>query len=282
MKATALFMTVSALTVVSAGAYDGYGYDPRPASSYNNTISGAAHIGYDSRYAYKDVVASSRLNRSGVFTFGGDLKLNLVRDWKQEIGAEYMAFCDGVLSDKNAFDANWKALKELAPNLNFRGGYEFNYGGLPGFLSKHMGKAPHSVAQSLTAGLVYDDPGHGYFGTFDVQYGFYGMTGWRFDLTVGKRWSGVVHEKADLELSVGTAYSSSYWGGGVAGFDQFNIKLAAPVRVSGVDESRGFRVIPFIQVDWAGNNRSEIRRYAGMNVIEDFRVRVGVEAVYRF
>ena len=26
----------------------------------------------------------------------------------------------------------------------------------------------------------------------------------------------------------------------------------------------------------------EIRRYAGMNAIEDFRIRVGVEAVYRF
>lgn len=53
MKATALFMTAGALAAVSAGAYDGYGYDPRPASAYNDTISGAARIGYDSRYAYK-------------------------------------------------------------------------------------------------------------------------------------------------------------------------------------------------------------------------------------
>jgi hypothetical protein len=120
MKATALFMAASALAAVSAGAYDGYGYDPRPASSYNDTISGAAHIGYDSRYAYKDVVASSLLNRSGVFNIGGELNLNLARDWKQEIGAEYMAFCDGLLSDKDAFDANWKAVKELFPNLSFR------------------------------------------------------------------------------------------------------------------------------------------------------------------
>lgn len=49
-----------------------------------------------------------------------------------------------------------------------------------------------------------------------------------------------------------------------------------------MDSSRGFRIIPFIQLDWAGNTRSEIRRYAGMNAIEDFRIRVGVEAVYRF
>ncbi len=54
------------------------------------------------------------------------------------------------------------------------------------------------------------------------------------------------------------------------------------MRVTGVDSSRGFRVIPFIQLDWAGNTRSELRRYAGMNAIEDFRIRVGVEAVYRF
>ena len=248
MKATALFMAASALAAVSAGAYDGYGYDPRPASSYNDTVSGAAHIGYDSRYAYKDVVASSLLNRSGVFNIGGELNLNLARDWKQEIGAEYMAFC----------------------------------GGLPGYLSKYMGKAPHSVAQSVTAGLAYDDPGHGYFGSLDVQYGFYGMIGWRIDLNAGKRWSGLIHEKVDLELSAGTGYSSSYWGSGVAGFDQVNIKLAAPVRVTGVDASRGFRVIPFIQLDWAGNTRSEIRRYTGMSTIEDFRIRVGVEAVYRF
>lgn len=64
MKATALFMTAGALAAVSAGAYDGYGYDPRPASAYNDTISGAARIGYDSRYAYKDLVASSLLNRA--------------------------------------------------------------------------------------------------------------------------------------------------------------------------------------------------------------------------
>ena len=108
------------------------------------------------------------------------------------------------------------------------------------------------------------------------------MIGWRIDLNAGKRWSGLIHEKVDLELSAGTGYSSSYWGSGVAGFDQVNIKLAAPVRVTGVDASRGFRVIPFIQLDWAGNPRSEIRRYTGMSTIEDFRIRVGVEAVYRF
>ena len=34
-----------------------------------------------------------------------------------------MAFCDGLLSDKDAFDASWKAVKELFPNLSFRGGY---------------------------------------------------------------------------------------------------------------------------------------------------------------
>lgn len=68
----------------------------------------------------------------------------------------------------------------------------------------------------------------------------------------------------------------------MAGFDQFNIKLAAPVRISGVDSQNGFRVIPFIQFDWAGNTRSDIRRYTGMSTIEDFRIRVGVEAVYRF
>lgn len=271
-----------ALAAVSSNAYAGYGYDPRPPSSYNDTVSGAAHIGYDSRYAYKDMTASTPLNSSGVFSFGGDVSLSLTNAWKQEIGAEYMAFCDGLLSDTNAFDANWKAVRELFPNLSFRGGYEFNYGGLPGFLSKHMGKAPHSLAQSFTAGLVYDDPGHGYFGALDLQYGFYGMTGWRIDMSAGKRWTGLLHEKVDLELSAGTALSSSYWGAGVSGFDQFNVKLAAPIRISGLDAGKGFRVIPFIQLDWAGNTRSEIRRYAGMNIVDDFHVRVGVEAVYRF
>ena len=38
MKATALFLAASALAAVSAGAYDGYGYDPRPASSYNLSL----------------------------------------------------------------------------------------------------------------------------------------------------------------------------------------------------------------------------------------------------
>ena len=31
----------------------------------------------------------------------------------------------------------------------------------------------------VTAGLAYGDPGHGYFGSLDVQCGFCGMTGWR-------------------------------------------------------------------------------------------------------
>lgn len=284
MKTKALFLAAGMLSALSPVAYAGSGYPsaPIPASSYSNTLTGSFQAGYDSRYAYKDLVASPLLNRSGVFAFGGDVNLSLVRDWKQNIGAEYLAFCDGLLSDKNAFNADWKAVKELFPNLSFRGGYEFNYGGLPGYLSSYMGKAPHSLAQSFTSGLAYDDPGHGYFGTLDVQYGFYGMIGWRVDLNGGKRWSGLLHERVDLELSAGTSYSSSYWGAGIAGFDQFNVKLAAPVRVTGVDSSRGLNIVPFIQLDWAGNTRSEIRRYTRMSTVDDFQVRVGVAAVYRF
>ena len=44
MKATALFLAASALAAVSAVAYDGYGYDPRPASSYNNTTVSYTHL----------------------------------------------------------------------------------------------------------------------------------------------------------------------------------------------------------------------------------------------
>ena len=100
------------------------------------------------------------------------------------------------------------------------------------------------MAQSFTAGLAYDDPGHGYFGALDVQYGFYGMTGWRIDLNAGRRWSGLIHEKVDLELSAGTSYSSSYWGRRRGRIRPVQHQLAAPVRISGVDSQNGFRVIP--------------------------------------
>ncbi len=285
----AVAVGVATMSAVADSSYDGYNYDdsmppmePVPASSYNNEVKAKLSVGYDSRYAYKDIVAAPFLNHSGVFTFGGELETRLISDWKQQIGLEYLSFCDGELTDNNAFNVEWKALKELLPNLSFRGGYEFNYGGLPGEMSKHMGKAPHSFAQAFTAGLVYDDLGHGYFGAFDIQYGFYGMQGWRFDLNAGKRWSGVLHDRIDLELSAGTAYSCSYWGSSVNGFDQFNVKLAAPIRISGVDESRGFRISPFVQLNWGGNNRSEIRRYAGGSISADSVLRVGVEASYQF
>ncbi len=283
MKAKVLMMTVGMLSgLASAEYYSDAPIEPRMPSEYNATASGKIYAGYDSRYDYKDMAVSSKLNESGVFRFGGEVDFNLFDAWKQKMGAQYLAFCDGNLSDKNGFDANWKAVRELLPNLSFCGGYEFNYGGLPGYLSKVTGKAPHSFSQSFTAGLVYDDPGHGYFGAVDLQYGFYGMQGWRLDLMAGKRWNNLIHEKVDLEVSVGTAYSWGYWGGGVDGFDQFNVRVAAPVRVTGMDEYDGLRVIPFIQLNWAGNNRSEMLRYSGFSCQTDCRLRVGIEAVYQF
>ena len=71
MKATALFMTAGALAAVSAGAYDGYGYDPRPASAYNDTISGAARNWLRLPLCLQGPGSLLLLNRSGVFTFGG-------------------------------------------------------------------------------------------------------------------------------------------------------------------------------------------------------------------
>ena len=212
MKATALFLAASALAAVSAGAYDGYGYDPRPASSYNNTISGAAHIGYDSRYAYKDVVASSVLNRSGVFNIGGELNLNLVRDWKQEIGAEYMAFCDGLLSDKDAFDASWKASRAVRQSF-LRGGW-LELRRTPGYLSFFMESSPFPYSPSraswrMTIGPAILIPECAVWLLRHDRLAHY---------CASKRWCGLIHEKVDLELSAGTGYSSSYWGPGISQF----------------------------------------------------------------
>ncbi len=283
MKAKALLMTAGLLCAPAfAGTYGNIPAEPRMASEYNDIITGSVHAAYDTRYAYKDMVVSSVLNDGGVFRLGGDLEMTLFEDWKQQMGAEMLVFGDGILDDRTGLTAEWKAVKELLPNLSFVGGYEFDYGNLPGYLGRVTGKAPHSLSQSFTAGVTYNDPGHGYFGAADVQYGFYGMQGWRFDLMAGKRWDRLFHDRIGLEVSAGTAYSWSYWGPGLDGFDQFNVKVAAPIRITGMDEYDGWRVVPYVQLNWGGDNRSEMRRYTGVCSQSDCYLRFGVEAVYHF
>lgn len=254
---------------------------PRPASDYVDTFSGKVYAGYQSRYQYKNIVASKLLNSSGLFNIGGQVDMPL-GTWQQHILADYGLACDGWLNDRNMFDVGWAADREILPNLRAGGGYMLNYGGLPGFVAKARGKAPHSLAQSLDGYLTYDDPGHGYFGTLDVQGGFYGLTGWRFDLQVGKRWQGLLHQYVDLELSGGIGLSTSYWGSGVDGIDQLNVKLAAPIRTSLNSDEKGFRITPFVQFVWAGNTRSDINRACGYRVIDRFEVVGGVMLSFKF
>ncbi len=272
---------------MAASAASAYNYmetldGPRPASYYQKNLTGDASIGYNSRYTYQDMAVSSMMNKSGVFNFSGQVALPLMR-MQQHIGATYGVVCDGALSDRDVFQANWAADAEIFPNLKAGAGYDLNYGGLPGYVAKVRGKAPHSLAQDVKGYLSYDDPGRGLFGSAKLYGGFYGLTGWRFELEAGKRWQGVLLHQADLEVSAGTGLSYGYWAGGVHGCDQLNIKAALPIKINaslGVD--RGLKVIPFIQTLWAGDTRAEINRACGSRVIDSFHVVVGVQAVYTF
>lgn len=254
---------------------------PRPVSDYDQSIAGKAYMGYQTRYQYKNIVASRYLNSSGVFNLGGEVDLPLL-SWEQHITADYGYALDGELNDRNMFNVSWFADREVLPNLKTGGGYNMNYGGMPGFIAKMKGKAPHSLAQSIDGFISYDDSGRGIFGSLDVQGGFYGLTGWRFDVEVGKRWSGVPSSYMDLELSGGMGFSTSYWGSGVDGVDQMNLKLAAPIRTSLTSEKNGLRITPFIQAVWAGNTRGDINRSCGFRAVDKFEMVGGIGVSYCF
>lgn len=255
---------------------------PRPASDYANDSSGSISAGYMSRYEYKNMAVAPKLNASGLFNLNGKMTMPLGSSLKQTFGAGYSEILDGKLSERDQFDAFWSAGKEILPNLTVGGGYEFVHGGLPGYLAKRMHKASHALSQSVNGYAHYDDPGHGYFGTASVQYGFYGQIGWRCDLQAGKRWNSGFSQSVDFALSAGLGASSSYWGSGIDGFDQFNIKFSAPIRFNMMDDRKGVRLEPFIQTVWGGNTRHQIRDYARERIIDRFQIVGGVNLIYNF
>ena len=287
--AVAYGQTYDSADPYAAGSYGGTSdytmtpvSEPRAASYYQRSVSGSVSVGYDSRYMFHDIAVTPLLNSSGVFNFAGEIELPLVANMRQHIGLTYGAITDGILSDREMFEVNWAAGTEIFPNLKAGVGYDLNYGGLPGYMAKMRGKAPHSVAQDVNGFLKYDDPGRGWFGGLEVYGGFYGLTGWRIDLEVGKRWEGFLTPQSNLEVSLGTGYSSGFWAGSVSGFDQVNVKAALPFALGSLGEDRGFRLVPFIQAIWAGDNRGEINRACGVRVMDDFQVVGGVKAEFRF
>ena len=281
MMKSAVATLLMAATAASAYTYMEALDSPRPVSYYQNNLSGSASIGYNSRYTYQDIAASSWLNKSGVFNVSGLVNLPLMR-MQQHIGATYGAVLDGRLSDRDVFQANWTADTEIFPNLKAGAGYDLNSGGLPGYVAKLCGKAPHSLAQDFKGYLSYDDPGRGLFASAKLYGGFYGLTGWRFELEAGKRWQGFLHSQADLEVSAGTGLSYGFWAGGVHGCDQLNVKAALPFKINSASFDHGFKVVPFIQALWAGDTRGEVNRACGVRVIDAFQLVAGVQAVYSF
>lgn len=256
---------------------------PRPASEYSKDVNGSVSAGYVSRYEYRNMVVSPKFNNSGVFNVNGKMTMPLGgTSFKQSFGAGYSEIFDGKLSDKDQFDAFWSAGKEVLPNLTVGGEYGLVHGGLPGYIAKKMHKSSHSLGQTVSAFAHYDDPGHGYFGTLNIQAGIYGQTGWRMDLEAGKRWSSGFSQSVDFELSAGLGASTSYWGSGIEGMDQFNIKFAAPIRTNLMDDRKGLRIVPFVQTVWGGNTRHKIQRYTGERIIDRFQVVGGVNLMYNF
>ncbi len=176
--------------------------------------------------------------------------------------------------------------KEIFPNLIAEFGYNLRYGTLEGYMAKQRGKAPHSLAQDLALTLRFDDKQKGFFGGAQLGYGFYGLTGWFYDLSVGYRQTEVLTAAKwglDVELSVGMAGSSGYWTGNADGIDAYRFRATFLPYMHEGDFGRDgqWKLAPWIEFAVSGSNDSEIdRSFPGL--VDSNQITVGVELSWQF
>ncbi len=176
--------------------------------------------------------------------------------------------------------------KEVFPNAIVELGYNLRYGTLEGFFAKQRGKSPHSLAQDLSLTLQYDDQQEGYFGGAQIGYGFYGLTGWYYDLALGYRKTDVFSTrnwKLDLEFLAGIAGSSGYWTGNADGIDAYRFRVNfIPSAHDGAYGREGqWSFVPWVQVSAAGGNEKNIDRDFG-GVVDGFQFNLGFDINYKF
>ncbi len=176
--------------------------------------------------------------------------------------------------------------KEIFPNLLVEVGYNLRYGTLVGYLAKQRGKAAHSIAQDFALSLSYDDEQKGYFGSAQLGYGFYGLTGWYYDVNVGYRMTEIFSQPKwglDMELSVGMAGSVGYWTGDADGIDAYRFRATfLPYTHEGSFGRDGrWRLAPWVEFAVSGNNDSKIDRSIP-GLVDGNQLNVGVDLSWSF
>lgn len=191
------------------------------------------------------------------------------------------------LGDVPQFLLGYAVGKELLPNLLLEFGYNFRRGGLEGYMAKTYDNSSHRSEQDVALTLTFDDHQKGFFGHAEWGYGFYGLTGSYLDFELGYRFTDALRGPrggADLEISVGTSPSFSYWGSGVEGVDACRIKVAVlPFLHNGKLGRDAHTVVkPWVQCSWSCNNARKIMRTTGCGPVDHFQIAAGVDVGWSF
>ncbi|MBQ7024241.1 MAG: hypothetical protein IJN29_11700 [Akkermansia sp.] len=268
---------VAPVTPAVADGDRGYIYLNAYTSNYN--VRGMGFTNDMSDWGYSSVRGSYKLPNRNLFG----------RGIYQRVSGSYGIVWDGgdALGDTPLINANYAIGKEIFPNLTAELGYSLNYGGIEGFMAKYHDDAPHSCSHDLNLTLRFNDGQKGFFGNMTWGWAFKGLNGIYGDIELGYRFTNVLNGAvlgADLELSAGVAPSFSYWTNGADGIDAYRIRAALPLFThSGtVGRDARFKVIPWAQASWSGNNAAKIDRDTGYGPIDHFIITVGLDVGWHF
>ncbi len=233
-----------------------------------------------SKYGYSSLSASYILPNRNLFGRGLHQRIS------GEFGIIWDASC--TLGSTPTTRLSYAVGKEIFPNLTAEIGYTFRHGGLEGFMARHFDGASHHTTQEIVGSLTYNDFQKGFFGKAEAGFGFYGLTGFYFDVEAGYRFTDVLlrgNTGMDLELSFGVAPSYNYWGSDVKGVDAYRIRATLlPYSQTGSfgRDARAY-VKPWIQCSWSGSNAAEIDHDAdNIGPIDHFQITVGVDCGFNF
>ncbi len=247
-------------------------------SSYN--VRGMSVNDHMSAYGFSSIGASYALPEFELF--GMDIQHEVSAD----LGVIWGAGDSLSTEPLSTFRYMWT--KEVYPNLQMGGGYQLRYGGLEGYMAKHYNNRAHQMTQDVVGFARYDTGKEGVFGEALVGVGFQGLLGVYGDLSGGYRFTGVCSVKNvgfDVELEAGLALSYNYWVGKARGVDAFRLRATlAPYSLNGTfGRDANFTIAPWVQAAWSGDTADDIKTYTyGHDIVDDFKVTVGIECSYKF
>ncbi len=248
---------------------------------------------YTSNYTVRGMGFNNHMTKHGYSSLSGSYKFpnrNLFgAGIYQRLSGSYGIVWghDEALGDRPLFNANYALGKEIFPNFTIEAGYSLRYGGIEGFMAKHYDDSPHSAAHDLNVCLRFNDGQKGIFGSMTWGWGFKGLNGIYGDIELGYRFTNVLNLPslgADLELSAGMAPSFSYWSNSADGIDAYRIRAALPLFTHSGTMGRDarFKLVPWAQASWSGNNAGKIDRDTGHSPVDHFLFTIGVDLGWHF